>query len=177
MTREHVLRDEMIDRLADAIVELQKRENTIIPYLQKQLDDIEKRIGNLLDAIEQGLVNASAKERLDGLENKKADIEIALAKEKIEQTPLTKQQIVFWIGKFKDGDIDNPTYRQTLVDAFVNAVFLYDDKLVLTLNWKDGTKTISLPEIESITEAEKGNETPTSAGAVEFLFRRYASIY
>jgi hypothetical protein len=44
------------------------------------------------------------------------------------------------------------------LDAFVNAVFLYDDKLVLTLNWKDGTKTISLPEIESVAEAMKSNE-------------------
>jgi hypothetical protein len=27
-----------------------------------------------------------------------------------------------------------------MVDTFVNAVFLHDDKLVLTFNWQDGTK-------------------------------------
>jgi len=37
-------------------------------------------------------------------------LEIALAKENIEKTPLSKEQIVFWISKFKDGDIDDPEY-------------------------------------------------------------------
>ena len=34
LTRDFVLRDEVINRLATAVVELQKRENTIIPFLQ-----------------------------------------------------------------------------------------------------------------------------------------------
>ena len=149
LTRDNVLVDEIIDRLADAVVELQKRENTVIPFLQKQLDDINKRIDNVLNSIEEGLANASVKQRLDELETKKADLEIALAREKIEQTPLTKEQIVFWISKFKDGDIDNLEYRKAIVDIFLNSVFLYDDKLVITFNWKDGTKTVSLEMLEA----------------------------
>ncbi len=58
-------------------------------------------------------------------------MEIAIAKEKIEQTPLTKEQIVFWTSRFKDGDIDNPEYRKSIVDIFINSVFLYDDKLLI----------------------------------------------
>jgi len=149
LTRDYVLVDEIIVRLADAVVELQKRENTTIPFLQKQLDDIDKRIGNLINSIEEGIANASVKQRLDELETKKADLEIALAREKIEQTPLTNEQIVFWISKFKDGDIDNLEYRKAIVDIFVNSVFLYDDKLVITFNWKDGTKTVSLAMLEA----------------------------
>jgi hypothetical protein len=129
--------------------------------LQKQLDDIEKRIGNLINSIEEGIANVSVKQRLDDLETKKADLEIAIAKEKIEKTPLTKEQIMFWISKFKDGDIDDPVYRRAIVDIFVNSVFLYDDKLVITFNWKDGTKTVSLTELESAEENMKGEETAT----------------
>ena len=62
-------------RLTDAIVELQKRENTTIPLLQKQLDEVEKRIGNLINSIEEGIATASVKQRLDELEVKKVDIE------------------------------------------------------------------------------------------------------
>jgi hypothetical protein len=105
------------------------------------------------------LTNASAKDRLDELETKKAAIEIALAKENIEKTPLTKQQIVFWIGKFKNGDIDDPAYRKAIVDIFVNSVFLYDDKIILTLNWKDGTKTVSLSELQSAAEKAATEKT------------------
>jgi TolA-binding protein len=148
-TKETVLRDEIIDRLADAVVALQKRENTTIPFLQKQLSELEKRIDNLLTAIEEGLSNASAKKRLDELETKKADIEASIAREKIEKTPLSKEQIVFWISKHKDGDIDDPVYRQSLVDIFVNSVFLYDDRVVIAFNWKDESKTLSLEEMEA----------------------------
>lgn len=38
--------------------------------------------------------------------------------------------------------------RQGLIDSFVNAVYLYEDKIILTFNYKDGSKTITLAEIE-----------------------------
>jgi DNA invertase Pin-like site-specific DNA recombinase len=134
LIRDYVLRDEVIARLADAIVELQKRENVTIPLLQKQLADVEKRIGNLVSSIEDGIANASVKQRLDELETKKADLEISLAQEKIEKTLLTKEQVVFWISRLKDGDIDDPKYRKDLVDIFINSVFLFEDKLVHCVN-------------------------------------------
>ena len=164
LTRDFVLGDKTVDRLADAVVELQKRENNAIPLLQKQLDDVDKRIANLINSIEEGIANASVKLRLDELETKKADLEIALAREKIEKTPLTKEQIVFWISKFKDGDIDDPAYRKSLVDIFINAIFLYDDKMVITFNWKDGSKTITLTELEAA--AETADETAESSNVL-----------
>jgi DNA invertase Pin-like site-specific DNA recombinase len=167
LTRDHVLRDETIDRLADAVIELQKRENTTIPFLKKQLDDIDKRIGNLINSIEEGLANASVKQRLDELESKKADLEIAIAKEKIEKTTLTKEQIVFWISKFKDGDIDDHEYRKTLVDIFVNAVFLYDDKLVITFNWKDSSKTVTMTELEAVVGDNGNGSAIASSDAID----------
>ena len=38
--------------------------------------------------------------------------------------------------------------RQGLIDSFVNAVYLYEDKIILTFNYKDGSKTITLAEVE-----------------------------
>ena len=148
-------------------VELQKRENTTIPFLQKQLADIDKRIGNIINSIEEGIANTSVKQRLDELEAKKADLEIALAREKIEQTPLTKEQIVFWISRFKGGDIDDPVYRSNLVDIFVNAIFLYDDKIVITFNWKDGTKTVLLAELEDALSGSEGNAEASICNSFE----------
>ena len=34
-----------------------------------------------------------------------------------------------------------------LIDTFVNAVFVYDDKLVLIYNYQQGTQTIMLKEV------------------------------
>ena len=41
-------------------------------------------------------------------------------------------------------------YRKEIIDTFVNSVFVYDDKLVLTYNYKDGTETLTLQQIESV---------------------------
>ena len=34
-----------------------------------------------------------------------------------------------------------------LIDTFINAIFLYDDKMAITFNYKEGTKTITLAEL------------------------------
>ena len=169
LAREIVFRDEIIDHLADACVKLQKSENTAIPVLKKRIEDIEKRIRNLLNAIEEGMMNASAKQRLDELEAAKADLEIALAKENIARPVITKEQIVHWISRFKEGDIDNPEYRKAIVDIFVNSIFLYDDKLTITFNWKDGTKTVKIKELE---KAESGGGKNTNPAKV-LNFRQF----
>ena len=132
----------------------------------KQIDDIEKRIGNLINSIEEGIATSSVKQRLEDLETKKADLEISLAREQIKTTPLTKEQIVFWISRFKDGSIDDPEYRKNIVDIFVNSVFLFDDKLVIAFNWKDGTKTVTLAELEAAGESDDSGELTSDAGNV-----------
>ena len=35
-----------------------------------------------------------------------------------------------------------------LIDTFINAVYLYDDKVVITFNYKDGTKTVTFDQIK-----------------------------
>jgi DNA-directed RNA polymerase subunit M/transcription elongation factor TFIIS len=148
MAQDYVLRDDVIDRLADRVLELFNRENVAIPFFKKQLDDIDKRIENVLKSIEEGISGASVRKRLDELETKKEELEISIAKESIEKPPLEKDKIVYWISRFKDGDVNDPKYRMSIVDIFVNSVFLYDDKLVVGFNWKDGTKTLSLKQWE-----------------------------
>ena len=39
-------------------------------------------------------------------------------------------------------------HRRRLIDSFVNAIYLFDDYLVITFNYKEGTKTITFAEIE-----------------------------
>ena len=61
---------------------------------------------------------------------------------------LTKEQIMFWLHKFKGIDMTKREQRQRLIDTFVNAVYIYDDRVVITFNYKDGSKTVTITEIE-----------------------------
>ena len=60
---------------------------------------------------------------------------------------LTKEQIRFGIEKFKQLDISTKEGKQRLIDGFINAIYLYDDKITFTFNYKDGTKTVFLSEL------------------------------
>ena len=39
------------------------------------------------------------------------------------------------------------SHRKMLINTFVNAVYLYDEKVLIAFNYKDGTKTITFDEI------------------------------
>ena len=61
---------------------------------------------------------------------------------------LTKDQIKFWFYRLRKVDITKTEHRQKLVDSFVNAIVLYDDRIEFYFNFKDGAKTLSLKELE-----------------------------
>lgn len=139
--------DKVVERLTDTLYEMQSQTSSKIPRLQEQLAAVEKGIENMVNAIQQGIFTPSTKERLDKLETEKKDLEISILQEQIKKPLLSKEFIMFGICKFRKLDLDTREGRQRLIDGFVNSVYLYDDKIVLTFNYKDGTKTISLSDI------------------------------
>ena len=141
--------DECIDRLVKAVLKLQEQENTVIPVLQRQLNNVEKGIENLVNAIQMGIITPSTKQRLNDLEKQKNDLLTAISKEEIAKPKLTEDQIRFWFKKYKGLDTGEIENKRKLIDTFVNAVYLYDDKFVLVLNYKDGTQTVTFKDIEN----------------------------
>ena len=59
---------------------------------------------------------------------------------------------MFWICRYRQLDVTIPEQRQRLIDGFVNSVYLYDDKIILTFNYKEGCKTISLCDIMGVAD-------------------------
>ena len=57
-------------------------------------------------------------------------------------------------------NINDLDYRKEIIDTFVNSVFVYDDKLVRTYNYKDGTETLTLQEIESVLSSNLTSMCP-----------------
>ena len=52
-------------------MDVQNQENTTIPLLEKQLREVNKKLDNLMKAIEDGLSTRTTKERLEALEIQK----------------------------------------------------------------------------------------------------------
>lgn len=148
-TMKAIMNDEVMERLIDTLMELQKKESTDLPLLKKQLAETEKGINNMLNAIQAGIFTPSTKQRLDELEETKSQLEVSILQEEMHKPLLTREQIAFFIYRFRKFDVTKREQRQRLIDSFVNAVYLYEDKIILTFNYKDGSKTITLAEVES----------------------------
>jgi hypothetical protein len=139
----------LVNFIVDKALELQSRESSDLPMLERQLRETEKAIDNMLNAIQQGVLTSSTKKRLDELELAKSDIEVKLIQEQMQKPLLTKEQLTYWICRFRTTDVTNREQRQRLVDIFVNSVFVFDEHLAITFNYKNDTKTVSLQEIEA----------------------------
>ena len=153
-TMDMLLDDKQVLRLIDLVMDLQKKENTALPLLQKQLKETNKAIENLLNAIQQGIFNNLTKERLDTLEQTKSDLETKIAQEEMLRPQLTREQVAFWMDKFRNLDVSVYEQRQLLVDTFVNSIYLHDDKLIIGFNYKGGIKTLTLDESSAIISSD-----------------------
>lgn len=141
--------DDLMDRLADTLLDHLHKENDTLPILQKQYTEIQKSIDNMLNAIQQGIFTPSTKERLESLEREKSELSLQILKEEMSKPQLTKEQILFWIYKLRKLNPKRLDHRRRLVNSFLNSVYLYDDKIIIDCNYKDGTETITFEEIEN----------------------------
>ena len=148
-TMKAIMNDEVMERLIDTLMELQKRESTDLPLLKKQLAETEKGINNMLNAIQAGIFTPSTKQRLDELEETKSQLEVSIfAGGDAQAFAYQRADCIFSFTRFRKFDVTKREQRQRLIDSFVNAVYLYEDKIILTFNYKDGSKTITLAEVE-----------------------------
>ena len=129
--------DAVIDKIVQLVMDVQNQENTTIPLLEIQKDELTAKI----------------------------------ADEKLKKPSFNENFIRFWLMKFRKFDISQKKQRKALIEIFVNAIFLYDDRMLITFNYKDGTKTVRFEDTLTADCGEKSlrlrsNESPSGA----FLF-------
>lgn len=146
---EKIMDDELMEQLSYKLYDLQMQESSLLSALQTQLADVESGIENMLNAIQQGIVLDSTKKRLSDLENRKKELEIEIAQEQIKRPVLTREQIHFGLTKFRKLDLSTQNGKQTLIDGFVNTIYLFDDYAIITCNYKDGEEKITFEDIEN----------------------------
>ena len=153
VTINQVLTDENIQHIAEnayAIYEKERDDKSEITALKSALKETEKVIGNIMTAIEQGIITATTKERLMEAEERKNNLLASIAREEIQKPKITKEHIEFYLTDMKN-KINNSTDRtELIISTFVNAVYLYDDKLIMTFNFMEGEdlKKLELSDLE-----------------------------
>ncbi|MGN1136798.1 MAG: recombinase family protein [Oscillospiraceae bacterium] len=138
----------LIKRICDTCYEMQNTKSPQLAALKKQLKQNKKEIDNVMNAVKAGLITKSTKAALEALEQEQEKLEIAIAQEQIARPVLSREQIEFWIMQFAKTDFRSTEQKQRLIDIFVNSITLWDDKLVVIFNFRDGEKCIRFDDVE-----------------------------
>ena len=154
--------DDAIEAIVSMLMRLQDEENTLLPMYEKQLGETKTAINNIVAAVMKGIFSESLQQKLDELEATKAELIAKIETEKLAKPKISAEFMTFWLHRFRKLDVTKESHRQMLIDTFVNAVFVHDDKLLLTFNFKDGTKTITFDDAKTATKKNSGSNLDCS---------------
>lgn len=136
-----------IEDIANIVLKNLKTENHALQLLKQRLSETETVLNNLLKAIEQGIITPTTKQRMLELEQTREEMNLKLIKEEMKKPTITKEGLALWLRRIQSMSLETKEHKQRLIDIFVNAVYLYDDKLVITFNYKEASKTVTLKEV------------------------------
>jgi len=129
--------DATLSAMADKLLELFSEDNVVLPGLEAQLKEVQKSIANLIKAVEQGLATRSTKARLEELEAEEETLKESIFIEQNKVPRLSKEQILCVLERFRSLDLSIERNRERLVDALVTGIVLDDDRLIITVTFRD----------------------------------------
>lgn len=152
--RDTMLTGNAVHALAKATIDYQNQfvNNNELDSLRNQLADVKKSISNVIAAIEAGIFSATTKERLNELESQQRDLNrlIAAAEAEAEEA-LTEDEIIATLELFQHGDVNDKDYQEALIDTFLVAAYVYDDRVKFIFNLGGSKKDLTIPfDIDSI---------------------------
>lgn len=157
-TVNYVLSPTRTQEIAAAVVAQYDNEfnDAKIRELERAINKIERDIDKYTDMLLE--VPKAARQRIyDKIEladMQKSDLEIDLSKLRIANgIRYTEDDITTWLKTFCNGDLCDPTFRQRIIDVFVNSIYLYDDRVIVFYNIHGG-KQVSFIDMLNAAESE-----------------------
>lgn len=194
-TVDYVLTSSRIDYIAERVVEEYNKgcSDVEIKKLEKEIAKYDAEIGQCAEA----LIGAKTSGIIDKINEKAMQIETRKmeAEENLTNLRLTskyqlkKEEVIAWLTSFCKGDLFDMEFRKRIIDVFINAIYLYDDKVVIYFNVRGG-KQVSYMEMidettdffdditESSTFAHSGSPgTPECERVREFLIVLFCLLF
>ena len=158
-----VLNAGFIPHIVDAAYKIHQEElesNIAIINLQALLTEKEKAIGNIMKAIEQGIITSTTKQRLTELEEEVESIKNKIACEKSKaEAALTKEDYHSFLSKFIGQQYQNDEFKQEVIDLLIRQVVVFRDRIRITFNYspddKKGNRRDYKVDISELAEAQR----------------------
>lgn len=144
---DHVLSEPEIGRIADAVLTLQAEELKSSPLsaLEAEHREVVKKIDNINNAIAAGIWNSSTAVKLKELEDAAENLRVSIETFRYSQAQLVdRDRVLFFLHRFTSGDRNDPLLRRTIIETFINSVYVYDDHLRIVINNIEGNERVPL---------------------------------
>lgn len=134
-TVEDVLTDDMIEILADKVMEVQKAERGQDPaeQLKKDLASARSKQKNLIEAIMAG-GGVSLVEKLNEVEARIDEISVEIDRAQLQRPIIPKEMVRGWLQSFRTGDTTDPAVRRRILQTFVAEVIVGEDEITIAYN-------------------------------------------
>ncbi|MBQ8248608.1 MAG: recombinase family protein [Clostridia bacterium] len=151
---QHILNDSVITQIAEGVARYfdEQRDNPDIAILEERQKTNDTAIQNIMRAIEAGVFTDTTKSRLLELESEQAKIKVQLAELTANIPEINIDELKEFLLSFRNGDIDDPQYREDLIKNFVVAIYLYDDHAKIVFDPSGGGHSgvnITITDVES----------------------------
>lgn len=162
----NILMDEkVINYIIDRCMIIQEKEadNSTAEGLRWELAEAEKSLKNIMSAIEAGIITSSTKNRLIELEERCANLRQGIAAAEYQPPKISREQLQFIFEKYQNRDINDVNYIREIIDTFIYAVYIFDDKIIITFNYSDNN-TVEISNSEIMEAADKAVTVPAADG-------------
>lgn len=154
-----LLTDSNIEKIARSVAAACDADfdSSAVKRLKTALQEAEAAIENLWKALEQGQSVDMITERIEKRKKERDELHAQLAIEMGKQITFTAPQIKAFLYSLKRGNVDDENNRRGIINIFLRAIYLWDDRMTLILNGGDRQITIDdilLDEIEEYFEGE-----------------------
>lgn len=152
--KQYCLTDDAIEWITDQTIAYWEDEDRKlqIDSIENDLAAVQSSISNVMKAIEMGVVTETTRDRLIELEKQQTDLKSKLALAKEEIVHVDRKDLISSLLAFRHGNVHDRAYQEKLFNAFLIAVYVYDDdhlKLVFNSFGKDDTVNIAIGLEES----------------------------
>ena len=102
-------------------------------------------------------------ERIEKRQRGKEELQAQLAIEMGKQVTLSAPQIRAYLNALKRGNLNDEDMKRGIINIFLRAVYLYDDRFTLVLNGSDKPITIDDALLDEIEDGLDGELTDCNA--------------
>ena len=140
--------------LTENLYDLQKKDNPLIKELEKRINQIDSKMLNIMNAIENGFDPLTFKSRYNELKDEKDELSESLYKERINHPLIDKFTIENVIAKVFNYEPLTIMDKKFLIENFISNVYFHEDgKVDIAYTYTNSQERFDLDTIQNMSSS------------------------